>query len=221
MEYVCSVCGYVYDEAKGIPEADIPPGTKFADLPADFHCPWCGAGKDAFKAKGEQAVPAKQPTVTPIKVEAVNLESLKLSVIFSELAKACEKEALTAESHDFFTLAQIFEDAAGQAAKSDLNALVTLLENELNTAYPEAKATAERMQDRGALRALVWSEKVARMSQSLLTAYAKEGAAMLANKRIYVCEACGFVYLGTNPPEKCPVCKAPNWRFTEIKGGKA
>ena len=51
MKYVCDVCGWVYDEAKGDPEHGIAPGTKFADLPADFECPLCGVSKDQFKAE--------------------------------------------------------------------------------------------------------------------------------------------------------------------------
>ena len=47
-KYVCSVCGYVYDPADGDPEHDVAPGTDFADVPADWVCPICGAGKDAF-----------------------------------------------------------------------------------------------------------------------------------------------------------------------------
>ena len=48
-QYVCGVCGYVYDEAKGIPEAGIAPGTKWEDVPDDFVCPECGVGKDMFE----------------------------------------------------------------------------------------------------------------------------------------------------------------------------
>lgn len=47
-KYVCELCGYVYDEELGLPEAGIAPGTKFEDLPEDFECPLCGAGKDQF-----------------------------------------------------------------------------------------------------------------------------------------------------------------------------
>ena len=48
-KYICNVCGYEYDEAKGEPDNGIAPGTKFADLPADYVCPICGAGKDEFE----------------------------------------------------------------------------------------------------------------------------------------------------------------------------
>lgn len=51
MKYICSLCGYVYDEEEGVPDEGIPAGTKFEDLPEDFVCPLCGAGKDEFTAK--------------------------------------------------------------------------------------------------------------------------------------------------------------------------
>lgn len=46
---VCTVCGWIYDEAKGDPDNGIAPGTKFEDLPADYVCPVCGSGKDEFE----------------------------------------------------------------------------------------------------------------------------------------------------------------------------
>ncbi|MFR1759542.1 MAG: rubredoxin [Christensenellaceae bacterium] len=48
-KFVCSVCGYEYDEAVGDPDNGIAPGTRFADLPEDFVCPLCGVGKDQFE----------------------------------------------------------------------------------------------------------------------------------------------------------------------------
>jgi rubredoxin len=47
-KYVCGVCGYVYDPAKGDPEGKVAPGTEFDALPADWVCPVCGAGKSEF-----------------------------------------------------------------------------------------------------------------------------------------------------------------------------
>ncbi|MDD4237027.1 MAG: rubredoxin [Desulfotomaculaceae bacterium] len=46
-KWVCSVCGYVYDPAKG--EDDVAPGTPFENLPEDWVCPLCGVGKDQFE----------------------------------------------------------------------------------------------------------------------------------------------------------------------------
>ncbi|MBP2133026.1 rubredoxin [Methanomicrobium sp. W14] len=42
----CMICGHVYDPAKG--EKGVEPGTAFEDLPDDWHCPVCGAGKSSF-----------------------------------------------------------------------------------------------------------------------------------------------------------------------------
>lgn len=48
-KYVCGVCGFVYDPAKGDPENNVPPGTAFESLPDNWVCPVCGAGKDQFE----------------------------------------------------------------------------------------------------------------------------------------------------------------------------
>lgn len=50
--YACSVCGYIYTPSAGSPETGIASGTAFEDLPEDWVCPVCGAGKEAFIAQG-------------------------------------------------------------------------------------------------------------------------------------------------------------------------
>jgi len=45
----CRPCGYVYDPAKGDPGAGVEPGTAWDDVPDDWLCPVCGAGKEAFE----------------------------------------------------------------------------------------------------------------------------------------------------------------------------
>ena len=42
----CIPCGYVYDPSIGDPEGGIEPGTAFEDIPDDWQCPVCSAGKD-------------------------------------------------------------------------------------------------------------------------------------------------------------------------------
>ncbi|MCD8372812.1 MAG: rubredoxin [Clostridia bacterium] len=49
MKYVCSVCGWTYDEEKGFPEAGIAPGTPWSEVPEDFECPLCFVGKADFE----------------------------------------------------------------------------------------------------------------------------------------------------------------------------
>lgn len=47
-KYICEVCGYIYDPEEGDPESGVAPGTLFENLPNDWVCPVCGAGKDEF-----------------------------------------------------------------------------------------------------------------------------------------------------------------------------
>ena len=46
--YTCNICGFQYDPEEGDPALGIPPGTPFEDLPEDYRCPICNAGKDYF-----------------------------------------------------------------------------------------------------------------------------------------------------------------------------
>ena len=48
-KYVCVVCGFIYDEALGIPEEGILPGTLWQAVPENWMCPDCGATKDDFE----------------------------------------------------------------------------------------------------------------------------------------------------------------------------
>ena len=45
----CAICGFIYDEAAGLPAYGIKPGTAWADVPGSFVCPDCGQGKSAFE----------------------------------------------------------------------------------------------------------------------------------------------------------------------------
>ena len=47
--YMCVICGFLYEEAKGLPEQGIAPGTRWEDIPPTWTCPDCGASKDEFE----------------------------------------------------------------------------------------------------------------------------------------------------------------------------
>ncbi|MBQ9647193.1 MAG: NADH peroxidase [Oscillospiraceae bacterium] len=36
----------------------------------------------------------------------------------------------------------------------------------------------------------------------------------------WVCSVCGYIFEGENPPEQCPICKAPADKFNEKKEGE-
>lgn len=48
-QWICVICGFIYDEAEGMPDHGIAPGTRFEDLPEDWSCPECDSPKSAFE----------------------------------------------------------------------------------------------------------------------------------------------------------------------------
>ena len=139
----------------------------------------------------------------------------ELSVLCSNLAKGCEKQYLTEEMNLFNQLAAYYKGKAELRDVKSLDDIAALLKADLADGYAKANAAAESGSDRGALRALVWSEKVSRMQRSLLDRYAKEGEAAL-DRKLYVCDICGFIYAGSDLPELCPVCKVPSFKMLQI-----
>ncbi len=47
--WMCLTCGFLYDEAEGLPTEGIPAGTRWADIPMNWVCPECGARKEDFE----------------------------------------------------------------------------------------------------------------------------------------------------------------------------
>ena len=192
----------------------------WGDLPEDWICPLCGASKSEFEKQGESAAPTEKKTVSIIELstDMKEMSPLEISALCTNLARGCEKQYKPEEAALFTELAGYFKAASTPANDPDFDKLIALIEKDLEEGFPNANAVASDVNDRGALRALVWSEKVTRILKSLLTRYQKDGNAMLENTGVYVCTICGFVYIGDTPPEICPVCKVPNWKFEKIEG---
>ena len=49
VKYVCSLCGYVYDEAEGSPETGVAPARLSSSCRRTGACPLCGAGREEFE----------------------------------------------------------------------------------------------------------------------------------------------------------------------------
>ena len=47
--YMCVICGFIYNEELGLPEEGFAPGTRWEDIPMNWVCPECGAGKEDFE----------------------------------------------------------------------------------------------------------------------------------------------------------------------------
>ena len=198
-EYICTVCGYVH-------KTD-------GELPQDFICPLCGAGRDAVTLQEENNA---QTAIEKPHTEK-ELSAMEMSIICSNLARGCEKQYLPKESENFKKLSEFFRSKAQPEDMASYEKLLELIEQDLSSGFPYGNIVAGKQPDRGALRCQVWAEKVTRMLQSLLLRYRTEGDKMLENTGVYVCTVCGFVYVGNEPPKLCPVCKVPDWKFEKVE----
>jgi rubrerythrin len=151
--------------------------------------------------------------------------------IFSNLAKASEKQQREETALLFRQLSQITEitqitqartgieatGATGEgSAEASLTAVRQRIIQDLETHYPQLQQLAEAANDRGAQRALKWAQKVTTLQKSLIDRYLLKGEALMDDSSLFVCEACGFIFLGKAAPEICPVCKAPAKRFSKV-----
>lgn len=209
-KWICSICGYVYDEAKE--------GKAFAELPDTWVCPLCGAPKSAFVPEKQEAAP-KAP-VAPVELdgEMVKLSAGELSALCSNLARGCEKQYQEPEAALFKELADFFAAATPLEPGAELGRLAELFQEDLTAGYPALRGAAQAAEDRGTQRICVWGEKVTNILYALAQRYQKEGEAFLANTQVWVCTVCGFVYVGDAAPALCPVCKVPAWKFEKIEG---
>ncbi len=210
MKYVCQICGYVYDDEK----EKIP----FDQLPDDWKCPLCGAPKSAFKAD-EPKAEVKHVSVDTKGADLKRLSAGQLAAVCSNLARGCEKQYKPEEAGLFKELSDYFTAITPAVNDATVENVEKLLQEDIDD-YPDIRAVADQNKDRGAARVCVWGEKVTRMLSSLVGRYLEEGEAMLADTDIWVCTVCGFVYIGEEPPELCPVCKVPPYKFEKIEGRK-
>ena len=140
-EYVCSVCGYVH-------KTD-------GELPDDFKCPLCGAGKDAFKLKDDTAKQSESILEKPHTEK--ELSAMEMSIICSNLARGCEKQYMPKESENFKKLADFFRSKAMPVNEANTEKLLELIEKDLSVGFPYGNAVANEQHDRGALRCQVSS----------------------------------------------------------------
>ena len=213
MKYRCSVCGYIYDEDKE--------GVRFEDLPEDWRCPVCGEGKEGFELmEDEEPASARAPEVQEApSVEEGDLRELsaaELSALCSNLARGCEKQQLSRESELFKQISDYFWSNRVVPDHDGVASLLELIGKDLE-AYPAAKDVVSSAGDRGSLRVLTWSEKVTMIMDSILTRY-RDDPSFLQHTSVYVCDICGFIYIGDNPPAVCPVCKVPGFMILRAGG---
>ena len=212
-KYRCQICGFIYDEAVE--------GVKFEDLPNDWKCPLCGASKEMFEEVVEEDTTLKKEEVNETENNIFQEEDLRelsnyeISYICSNLAKGCEKQYLEEEEKLFQELANYYleKEATVEGTLED----VTVCLQDDTKLIKEALNTLNKEEERGTNRVLTWASKTTMMLEGILASYQKEGLEYLKNKKIWVCDICGFVYIGDTPPKVCPVCKVPSIKILEVK----
>ena len=140
----------------------------------------------------------------------------ELTVICTNLRKACEKQLRSEEAALFGKLATYFSgktECPGQATLQEIGAVI---DEELATLYPQANEQAEAAGDRGAKRALLWGEKVTRLHKSFLIRL-ERNPKLLDETPVWVCESCGFLFVGAVSPAICPICKVPNIKIHKME----
>lgn len=212
-KYRCQICGFIYDEAVE--------GVKFEDLPNDWKCPLCGASKEMFEEVVEEDTTLKKEEVNETENNIFQEEDLRelsnyeISYICSNLAKGCEKQYLEEDKKLFQELANYYLEKE-TTVKGTLEDVTLCLQDDTKL-IKEALNTLNKEEERGTNRVLTWASKTTMMLEGILASYQKEGLEYLKNKKIWVCDICGFVYIGDTPPKVCPVCKVPSIKILEVK----
>lgn len=218
--YICTICGYQYDEVTGAPEHGIAPNTRWEDIPDTFSCPLCGAPKEVFIKEESEKIIKVENKLSDSKLnknsDHKELSFSELSAICANLAKGCEKQFKEEEMKLFLKLEDYFK-AKEPNVEGNYERLLELVNKHLNEDFPHAKEIATNEKDRGALRVLTWSDKVTRILNNLLDNYIKKGDSYLEGKKVFVCEICGFIFLGEKAPDVCPICKVPSLKILEVK----
>lgn len=142
-----------------------------------------------------------------------------LSAIFSNLAKASDKQHKAEEAGLFRKLADYYIGEAGvdKPDEASFELLASAVKEDTTTGFANVRAQADIDKDRGALRAVTWGEKATKIQSAVLGRYARQQEALLAETSIFVCDICGFIFIGDEAPDVCPVCKVPSLKLLEYK----
>lgn len=219
---ICSICGYIHDEEEGYPEGNIPPNTPWSDIPSTFTCPLCGAFKEDFVKQEDSSEKQEESKVSDNLVELpeeLDYSSTELSAIFSNLSKGSEKQYDFELATMYNQLSLYYKVGYNSKVQPNFDKLKQLVDIDIDSNFTMANNVANKFKDRGALRALKWSEQVSKMINSHLKKLTQGSFKFLEDSNLYVCEICGFIHIGKEKPKICPVCKVPNIKMTQIKRG--
>ena len=209
-KYRCTICGYIYDDAKE--------KVKFEDLPDDWKCPMCGAPKSLFEEVKEEKEKIKEDSkveiIEDVDDELRELSNYEISLICSNLARGCEKQYLEEEKDLFRELSKYYEGLEEDKTGS-LDDIINMVNGDINN-FSKSMDVFTKYEDRGAKRVVNWASKSTNIMKVVIDTYKEKGIDYIKNTKIWVCDICGFVYIGDNPPKVCPVCRVPSLKILEV-----
>ena len=150
MKYICTICGYIYDEGKE--------KVRFNDLPEDWTCPLCGALKSDFKLLEENDNVDKKginefkenEEENKIKKDEIIDDDMKklsngqLSILFSNLARGCQKQYKFEEEKLFNELSNYFMKRTINEENLEVENLLDIAKNDLDEKYIKANIQSAR-----------------------------------------------------------------------------
>ena len=209
-KYRCTICGYIYDDAKE--------KVKFEDLPDDWKCPTCGAPKSLFEEVKEEKENVKEESKVEV-IEEVDddlreLSNYEISLICSNLARGCEKQYLEEEKDLFRELSKHYEGLEEDKA-GNLDDVSDMINSDINN-FSKTMEVFSKYDDRGSKRVVNWANKSTNIMKVVIDTYKEKGIDYIKNTKIWVCDICGFVYIGDTPPKVCPVCRVPSLKILEV-----
>ena len=141
--YQCSICGFIYEEAKGCPEEGIPPGTRWEDIPDDWRCPHCGVGKadfemlamadDAAGQASSTAIDENKPTSAALVILGTGLAAYTLAREFRKLDSTSSLLLVTRDGGGFYSKPSLSNALASNKTPAQLQTRTTeQMASELN-----------------------------------------------------------------------------------------
>ena len=217
MSWKCSVCGYVYEGE---------------ELPEDFRCPKCGAGREAFEEMKEDKgdTKAAKNAYAGTKTEknlweafAGESEARNKYTFFASVAQKQGYEQIAAlflrTAENEREHAKLWFKALGEVGDTAEN-LVSAANGE-NYEWTDMYDRMAKDADEEGFHALAAQFRgVAAIEKTHEERYRKllhnveaQEVFERSEVKIWECRNCGHIVIGTKAPEVCPVCKHPQSYF--------
>ena len=137
-----------------------------------------------------------------------------LKTVFADWIKSlpCKKVVFTAGNHDF-----VFENRDFLWNNSVIKFPTEGKAEFLDNSHLDYLSDEGKVYRTPACHEFVnWANKSTNIMKVVIDTYKEKDIDYIKNTKIWVCDICGFVYIGDNPPKVCPVCKVPSLKILEV-----